>query len=371
MAAERWPPFVFSRSPVKNLRMENRPEEYGIAWQGGSSPVTNAENPLGQPPAPQPHMLRSAEGWIRTGPLAPDSQQSRWLPLLLFFLTVISTLAVGAEFATSYASNRAPFADGFAFYLDILRQPGLLLLGIPFSFTLLAILGAHELGHYFACRYYGIAATYPYFIPAPTLIGTMGAFIRIRSTIVNRRALFDVGLSGPVVGFLFAVPALAIAIAGSKVVPAAEVQSSFVFGEPLLSRMLMAILRPGVSAADLFLHPVGRAAWVGLFATALNLLPAGQLDGGHIVYALSSRYHRRISLAVALALIPLGLFLKWHGWLLWAGLLLAFGFRHPRLLDPYVHLDSRRRAWAIAALIIFLLCFIPVPLSERQVLLTF
>lgn len=307
----------------------------------------------------------SAPSWH----LAQESQQPRqqlWLPLLLFFLTVLSTLAVGAEFADAYAGNRAPFAAGFSFYLDILREPGLLLLGLPFSFTLLGILAAHELGHYFACRYYGISATVPYFIPAPTMIGTLGAFIRIRSLIVNRRALFDVGLAGPVVGFLFAVPALALAIAFSKVLPAAQVQAPLVFGEPLLSRILMALLRPDVPPHDLFLHPVGRAAWVGLFATALNLLPAGQLDGGHIVYSLSSRYHRRISLAVALGLIALGLFFKWYVWLLWAGLLLAFGFRHPRLLDPYVRLDSARRAWALAALVIFLLCFMPVPLAEPR-----
>ncbi len=295
---------------------------------------------------------------------APPRDSSR-TPLLLFALTVLSTLAVGTEFALAYASNRAPFANGFFFYWEIAREPSLLLLGIPFSFTLLGILLAHELGHYYACRYYGIAATYPYFIPFPTIIGTMGAFIRIRSPIVNRRALFDVGLAGPVVGFLFAAPALAIAIVYSKVVPAAQVDAPLVFGEPLLSRMLMAVLRPGVAVEDLLLHPVGRAAWVGLFATALNLLPAGQLDGGHIVYALSGRYHRRISIAVALSLIPLGLLMNWHGWLLWAGLLLVFGLRHPRLLDPWEPLDSSRRIWAAIALLIFALCFTPVPLAER------
>lgn len=301
------------------------------------------------------------EGWVEAQPLFRKRGRELWLPITLLFLTALSTLAVGAEFAMAYASNRAPFANGFEFYVDIWRDPGLLLLGIPFSFTLLVILGAHELGHYFACRYYNIEATYPYFIPAPTLIGTMGAFIRIRSPIVNRKALFDVGLSGPVVGFLFAVPALAIAIAFSKTAPSFEVQAPLVFGEPLLSRLLMAALRPGVQMADLFLHPVGRAAWVGLFATALNLLPAGQLDGGHIVFALSSQNHRRISVAVALTLLPLGIL--WRGWLIWAVLLFVFGFRHPRLLDRWEPIDASRRAWALVALIIFLLCFIPVPLS--------
>jgi membrane-associated protease RseP (regulator of RpoE activity) len=289
-------------------------------------------------------------------------RRRRWVPVVLFVLTVVSTLAVGTEFAMAYANNSAPFAEGFGFYADILHEPGLLALGIPFSFTLLAILGTHELGHYFACRYYGISASYPYFIPAPTIIGTMGAFIRIETPIVNRKALFDVGLAGPVVGFVFAVPALAIAIASSKVIPEAQVQAPLVFGEPLLSRMLMLALRPEVGTHDLFLHPVGRAAWAGLFATALNLLPAGQLDGGHIIYALTSENHRRISLGVALALLPLGYL--WAGWLVWATLLLLFGFRHPRLLDRWERIDSRRRAWAVAALLIFLACFVPIPLAQ-------
>ncbi|MBI3404502.1 MAG: site-2 protease family protein, partial [Acidobacteria bacterium] len=175
-----------------------------------------------------PRFYLTPEGWVQARPV--PKRRGVWLPALLFFLTVLSTLAVGTEFAMAYASNRAPFANGFGFYIDIYRDPGLLFLGIPFSFTLLTILGAHELGHYFACRYYHIEATYPYFIPAPTIIGTMGAFIRIRSPIVNRKALFDVGLAGPVVGFLFAVPALVIAIAFSKTVPAADVQAPLVFG---------------------------------------------------------------------------------------------------------------------------------------------
>jgi membrane-associated protease RseP (regulator of RpoE activity) len=295
--------------------------------------------------------------------LAPPRRRgSLLLAAALFFLTVLTTLAVGAEFALAYSESRAPFAGGFDFYLEIWRQPGLLLLGVPFSFTLMGILLAHELGHYFACRYYGIAASYPYFIPAPTIIGTMGAFIRIRSPIVNRKALFDVGIAGPVVGFLFAAPALAIAMASSKIVPAARLDSLVVFGEPLLSRLLAVVLHPGVRHADIFLHPVGRAAWAGLFATALNLIPVGQLDGGHILYAIASEKHRRISLLFVLLLIPVGIFF-WRGWLVWAALLLLIGFRHPALVDRFEPLDAGRRAWALIALLIFILCFMPMPLD--------
>jgi membrane-associated protease RseP (regulator of RpoE activity) len=244
-------------------------------------------------------------------------------------------------------------------YLELLTNPTLLLLGIPFSFTLLGILLAHELGHYFACRYYGIAASYPYFLPAPTIIGTLGAFIRIRSPIVNRTALFDVGLAGPVVGFIFTVPALVWAILYSKVAPLAQANSMIEFGQPALVWLLSAVLRPDVSPDSLLLHPVGRAAWVGLFATALNLLPAGQLDGGHILYALASRRHRQISIGCAIALLPMGLL--WEGWFVWSVLLLVLGMRHPALLDRWEPLDRRRMIWAIAALGIFLLCFMPVP----------
>ena len=144
-------------------------------------------------------------------------RRSLAIAVSLFLLTLISTLAVGAQFASSYAAGQSPdFDEFFSTYATLLSHPQLLLAGVPFAFTLIAILLAHELGHFFACRYYGISASYPYFIPAPTLIGTLGAFIRIRSAIPNRKALFDVGLAGPVVGFLFAIPALAIAVFYSK-----------------------------------------------------------------------------------------------------------------------------------------------------------
>src|SRR5579864_9186743 len=240
---------------------------------------------------------------------ARRQRRSLAIAILLFVLTLISTLAVGTQFASSYASGRTPnINDLFSNFAALLAHPQLLLAGVPFAFTLIGILLAHELGHFFACRYYRISASYPYFIPAPTLIGTLGAFIRIRSPIYNRKALFDMALAGPVVGFLFAIPALAIAIVYSKVIPFSEAHASIVFGQPLIMRMLVALLRPGVTPGDLLLHPVGRAAWVGLFATALNLLPGGQLDGGHILYSVASKYHRRISIALSLLLLPIGLF---------------------------------------------------------------
>lgn len=302
-------------------------------------------------------VTRSPIAW---GP-EPRSLRSLFAAIGLFIITAFSTLAAGAQFAAAYAANQSPGFDSF--FSDYFRpffQPRLFISGIPFAVTLMGILLAHELGHFFACRHYRISATYPYFIPAPTLIGTLGAFIRIRSPIFNRRALFDMALAGPLVGFLIAVPALALAILFSKVVPASDASSSFVFGQPLVERLLELLLRPGVSHAHLLLHPLGRAAWVGLFATALNLLPAGQLDGGHILYAVASERHRRTSFAVAILLVPLAIKF-WAGWMVWAVLLVAIGFRHPPLIDRWEPLDRTRRILAGVALAMFVLCFMPAP----------
>jgi membrane-associated protease RseP (regulator of RpoE activity) len=307
-------------------------------------------------PEPAPWMPARQLVWVPE----PRSRRSLIVAIGLFTITAFSTLAAGAQFASAYAGNMSPGFDRFfADYFRPFAEPHLFLSGIPFAVTLMGILLAHELGHFFACRHYDIGATYPYFIPAPTLIGTLGAFIRIRSPIFNRRALFDMALAGPLVGFLIAVPALAIAILFSKVVPAGDT-SSLVFGQPLIERLLEVVLRPGVPATHLLLHPVGRAAWVGLFATALNLLPAGQLDGGHILYAVASEQHRRISFAVAILLVPLAVKF-WAGWLVWAVLLVAIGFRHPPLIDRWEPLGRRRRILSGVALAIFILCFMPAP----------
>ena len=305
--------------------------------------------------------------WVDAARIAPPKRKFA-LALVLFVLTLISTLAVGREFSVSFAQNRAPFSgmeNPFAPTWEALIHPRLLLAGIPFAFTLIGILLAHELGHFFACRYYKIDASYPYFIPAPTLIGTFGAFIRIRSPILNRKALFDVGFSGPLVGFILAVPVLAAGVYLSKVVPGVQSSALVIFGSPPLMRLFLDIFHPGVKPNDILLSPIALAAWVGLFATALNLLPVGQLDGGHIVYSVADRMHRRISTGFGFALLALAVFFE-HEWAVFALLLLILGFRHPPLLDRWTPLDRMRRVWAVIALIIFLLCFSPHPFKIRQ-----
>lgn len=284
----------------------------------------------------------------------------------LFFVTLLSSLIAGTHFAAAYAHNQAAsFNAFFQTFRLVYRNPAALLAGLPFALTLLFILLAHELGHYFACRHHHIRASYPYFIPAPTLIGTFGAFILIRSPIRSMRALFDVGASGPLVGFLVALPALSYGVVHAKVIPALASQNNteLVFGVPMILRLASAVWQPNAHASDLLLHPVGRAAWVGLFATALNLLPVGQLDGGHIVRSVSPQLHKWISIALPLALIPLGYF-QWQGWWLWAFILFGLQFvRMAPIYDP-MPLDPNRRFAAVAALVVFILCFMPYPVEH-------
>jgi membrane-associated protease RseP (regulator of RpoE activity) len=240
------------------------------------------------------------------------------------------------------------------------RHPAGLLQGLPFSLTLLTILLAHEFGHYIAAAYHGVDASLPYFLPSP-FMGTFGAFIRVRSPIYSKRALFDIGVSGPLAGFVFLLPALAAGLAFSKVIPGIEQQGSLHFGVPGLEWLLERLIFPGVASSDIYLHPVARAAWVGMFATALNLLPIGQLDGGHIVYSFFPRRHRTISTVLCVLLLPLGKF--WLGWLIWAVLLFWLGRGHPGIYDSTELGDGRRKlAWI--ALAVFILCFTFVPIGD-------
>ena len=284
---------------------------------------------------------------------------------VLFLFTLCTCLVAGTQFALAYVRNQAVSFDEFlnAFTL-FYKHPAALAAGLPFALTLLTILLAHELGHFFACRHHHIRASYPFFIPFPSLMGTFGAFILIRSPIRTARALFDVGASGPLVGFILAVPALAYGVLHSKIVPGLDDTRhvDLAFGAPFLLRLFASGLRPGISPGTLLLHPVGRAAWVGLFATSLNLLPAAQLDGGHILRSLSPRLHRYFSILLPLVLISLGLFGFWEGWYVWGVLLLGMRFlRIAPIYDP-TPLDPYRRWGAFFALLVFLLCFMPAPL---------
>ncbi len=286
-----------------------------------------------------------------------------WLHALMFLLTLASTTVVGARMQYNFAHNLPAFdlERDIEAFLTFWRDPRFLVGGLPFSLTLLAILLAHEFGHYLACLYYHVDASLPYFLPAPTFTGTLGAFIRIREPIFSKRVLFDVGVAGPIAGFVFLLPALAIGLAYSKVIPGIAHQGGVVFGTPALLWLLERAVFPAAGTADIYLHPVARAAWIGILATALNLLPIGQLDGGHILYSIVGDRHKMLSRAFTAVLIPIGIF-YWPGWLLWAVLLLIFGMRHPAIYDPSA-LSAGRRKLAALALAIFLLSFTLAPVA--------
>lgn len=295
--------------------------------------------------------------------LARARQGRLWLHLLLLAATLLTTTAMGARMAHNFRHSRPAFQleGDVAAVVQVFGEPALLLAGLPFSLCLLGILLAHELGHFLACRFYRLDASLPFFLPAPTFIGTFGAFIRIRSPIFTKQVLFDVGIAGPLAGFLLLLPVLGIGLAYSKVIPGIAERGDLVFGTPLMLWLVEQAVFPGVPVSDIYLHPVARAAWVGLFATALNLLPIGQLDGGHILYSLVGERHRLLSRVFGAVLIPIGFFF-WYGWLFWAGLLFLFGMRHPAIYDSAGMARPRRRlGWL--ALAVFLLSFTLAPIK--------
>jgi len=291
---------------------------------------------------------------------------------LLLAATCFTTLVVGARMEFNFLHNQAPFAanDELVPFFPlgwVLTNPSRLLLGIPFSATLLTILLAHEMGHYLFCRYYGVRATLPFFIPAPTLIGTLGAVIRIKAPIRSRVALFDIGIAGPIAGFVVAVTALAVAMILSK--PLHVIGSSDLrLGYPWIFYLVHDVVRrvaPGHPVAALplsrvYLHPMAVAAWVGMYATALNLLPSGQLDGGHIVYALAPRAHRLVSWTTVIALLVLGSIAyerdaSNYSWWFWAAVLVVMNVLTLRLRQAPEFPQLPPGRWILAAVALLML----------------
>ena len=288
-----------------------------------------------------------SEKWEERLLLAPPPQKPNIaLGILLFFITLGTTIVAGA------------LQEG----VDPLKNPGEILKGIPFSFTLMGILLAHELGHYLIARKHGLDVTLPYFIPAPSIIGTFGAFIKMRSPVRDRRMLLDVGAAGPLVGVAVSIPFLILGFRLSEV-KLIEGQVGMSLGSSLLLSLLSwLVVGPIPNGYDIVIHPVGFAGWIGLLVTSLNLLPIGQLDGGHVAYALLGERQNKISRYVFLAILALGIF-GWQGWLLWSLLLFIMGFRHPPPLDWWVPLDRKRKIIGWLTVAIFVLTFIPVPFS--------
>src|ERR1700742_698712 len=306
--------------------------------------------PENQAPPQEYHVYDPEKNEVRVMVIHPPRRRY-WLHALLFLAAVFSTLCVGARLQYGFENNLGLFVTNSDWWpwQWIWQDWHRLKLGIPFSACLLGILTAHEFGHYVLCVRRKVFATLPFFIPAPTLIGTMGAFIRITSPIRSRIDLFDIGIAGPIAGFVVAVPVLVSGLLHSKLLIGAAADaakiaatkgpnvdgSSIILGLPLIFHLIQWMLTAlGSKAAvaqialpNLYLHPIAVAAWAGMFATAMNLLPGGQLDGGHIVFAVNPRWHRPVSLLSIVVLLPLGWF-YWTGWIIWA-IVLRFTGHHP------------------------------------------
>jgi membrane-associated protease RseP (regulator of RpoE activity) len=321
----------------------NRGEKQSIRVSDGQAPV-----PSGQSEHPLNPSIDEEE--------EKESSFSRWtLPLALFLLTIFTTLWAGA-----YQAYGGPIRGPVAFLQE---HPEMLWRGIPFAGTLLFILVTHELGHFLLSKIHRVPASLPLFIPGPPhFIGTFGAIIRIRGPIMNRRALFDIGVAGPLAGFVVAVAALVVGLHLSTVVGRTTTYG-LQLGEPLLLKfMAWLIIGSLPPQADVLLHPIAFAAWFGLFVTSLNLIPIGQLDGGHVAYALWGSRQRTMAFAIVPLLIFLG-FVGWPGWFLWAFMAGLWGFGHPPVMDPHVPLGRGRTAVGWIALAVFVLTFAPIPFS--------
>jgi membrane-associated protease RseP (regulator of RpoE activity) len=296
---------------------------------------------------------------------APEPPRDRvWLHLLLLLLTFGTTTLVGAStyatYITDFGQHRVRFTAGL-----------LLLHGLWYSVPALVILGAHEMGHYLACRYYGINASLPYFIPAPilSLFGTLGAVIRIREPLRSKRMLFDIGVAGPIAGFVLAVPTLVVGMYWSRVIRMpAHLPGGIDLGEPWLFRMVKQLYFGNLPKGfDLNMHPMVLAAWFGLFATALNLLPVGQLDGGHIAYANLGRRANIVTWVTLAIMLALGVTVSGN-WIFWSGLMLVmlfmFGWQHPPTWDEHDDLGTVRLLITLFAVLMFVLCFTPAPIGQ-------
>ncbi len=267
--------------------------------------------------------------------------------MLLFILTVFTTMTAGALYEG---------ADLFNDTFSILK-------GLPFCVSLLLILGTHEFGHYIASRRHKVVSTLPFFIPAPPIppmIGTFGAVIKMKTPITTKNALVDIGAAGPLVGFVFAVIVMIVGMHYSTIAPIVY-DGSVAFGEPIIEKLLIYFMMGEIPHGyELVLHPVAFAGWIGFFVTALNLLPIGQLDGGHIMYAIFGPDHRKVSMGAVAILVVMGITF-WPGWIMWGIMVTIIGTRHPPIYDQHLPMDPARGFVCMGSILVFILTFTPTP----------
>lgn len=324
---------------------------------------------MGQPAIQIPRPLRESAP-LQTVPTRQPSQfEQAGVAICLLGLSIFTTLSTGAVLMFNFRRGAPPFAVNADFFpfAWIVRHPDRLSAGWPFAFTLIGILTAHEIGHYLACRAHGVRSSLPWVLPAPTLIGTFGAFIRLRSRVPTRRALLDIGVAGPLAGMIVAIPALISGLLLSQHMAAPGFQStaSISVSVPFALSIVDSIVRhfhPSLPPLDASFnpHPVLVAAWIGLFITSVNLIPAGQLDGGHILYAVSPTAHRWATNTIVFLLFFAGT-MFWIGWLVWGCFLLP-SLHHP-LVPSAPALTPSRRWLAVAGLALFILTFTLQPFA--------
>ncbi len=285
--------------------------------------------------------------WSREKPLF-SRRTRRVVPAILFVVTLVTTVIAGALYQGA----------------DPIHHPREILLGLPFAISLILILGTHELGHYIASRRHGVITTLPLFIPGPPIppmIGTFGAVIRIKTPIMTKNALVDIGAAGPLSGFVVACVVTAIGLRTSAITPVVQGSGGLGFGNSLIFKGLTyLVVGPVPEGFDVFLSPMAFAGWIGFFVTAMNLLPLGQLDGGHVVYALLGERQRPLTILLVIIMAVLGYF-TWPGWFIWGALIAIIGLWHPPIEGHHLPMDRRRRLTALAAIIVFVLTFMPTP----------
>lgn len=358
--AEAFAELVAPVVDVRRARMEDGVALVDGRLRGEPSQSFAALERLLAPKRLTPLLQDAGKGAVKLAalPMAVDAELRRHsnvtVNILLFLATIVTTVWVGA------------LHQG----VNLLQEPGRFMAGMPYALALLGILGVHEFGHYVVGRWHGVDVTLPYFIPVPMALGTFGAFIRIKSLIKSRRAIFDIGIAGPLAGLAVALPALYFGLRGAPGLPSDSTMGVHAGSSILLALMYQLANGGELGEAVIRLSPVAFAGWIGLFVTALNLLPVGQLDGGHIAYGLfGQRWARRISVGAFLLMLALGLTV-WPGMFTWAFLIaLIAGFSHMPALDDVTPPDARRFVLGAVALALLVLIVVPLPGGMRGLML--
>ncbi len=329
---------------------------------------------LGPPPEPAEFWRPAIELLPPPGVSLPAAPPRYALALSLFALSLFCATTLGAVYVLQTRTDVVGDLE-LVLTLRAIRtvwgNPWLLAQGFWFSTTALGILLIHELGHYVACRHYRLPVTLPYFLPSPIALGSFGAFIRIRAPLSDKRQLFDVGIAGPIAGFVALLPVLIWGAAHSRIVTLDSIAGPqavllYLPGHPLALELTLRAFHGITPAGSVIeLHPAALGAWFGLLATALNLLPFGQLDGGHVLYATFGRLQRRLAWPLWITLAALSYYSP--SWILWTLITLAIGLRHPPVLDEARALDGRRKVLAAVALMILVLSFNPVPMRILEI----